>query len=143
MLGEAPGLDSDAEAWGRVIDGLDVLYDLAVGDALSSGFEPDRMTRVLPEGARGRLVEASVASARGLTGVLTLTEVEIGGERQAHLQLFAEGQRAFVCPLPAPARLWAAVFDEGRLFALVVRGDAARDLAYDAAAFLRSGECRR
>jgi peptidylprolyl isomerase len=45
MLAEAPALDATAAPWGRVVDGLDALYDLAPGDGRSSGFSPDVIVR--------------------------------------------------------------------------------------------------
>jgi peptidylprolyl isomerase len=43
MRGEAPGLDGAAQPWGRVIAGLDVIYDLAINDPPMPDFEPDRI----------------------------------------------------------------------------------------------------
>jgi peptidylprolyl isomerase len=45
MLAEAPALDATAAPWGRVVDGLDALYDLTPGDSRSSGFSPDVLVR--------------------------------------------------------------------------------------------------
>jgi cyclophilin family peptidyl-prolyl cis-trans isomerase len=60
MLAEAPALDGAAVPFGRVIDGIDRLYELAAGNAAAPQFEPDAMTRV-------RLAsELSPAAARGL-----------------------------------------------------------------------------
>lgn len=46
MRGDAPALDAAARPWGVVVSGLEVVYDLAVGDAQRSGFEPDRLLAV-------------------------------------------------------------------------------------------------
>jgi peptidylprolyl isomerase len=46
MRGDAPAIDGHARPWGMVVSGLEVVYDLAVGDAQTPGFEPDRMLAV-------------------------------------------------------------------------------------------------
>lgn len=100
-------------------------FDLADGRTLWEA-------QVLPEGAEGELEEAALVGL-GPGGVVTLTQALLGGQVQAHVELFAEGSRLFVCPLPEGGTLGGAVFDRGFLYALVRRGGAWRLEAYDLA----------
>lgn len=84
---------------------------------------------VLPEGARGRVEEAALALV-GQSAVVTLTEAELDGGREAHLQLFAEGKRLFLCPLPPGGELGGAAFAGGFVHLLVNRGGSWRLEAY-------------
>ncbi|MHB8878729.1 MAG: hypothetical protein ACYC8T_33940 [Myxococcaceae bacterium] len=99
-------------------------YSLADGSPLWQ-------SKILPEGAWGRLDEAALVSIGG--GVATLTEVELDGGRVAHVQLFAGGNRLFVCPLAPGATLGPAVFDHGFVYVLVERAGAWNLEAYDLA----------
>ncbi|MFZ5471823.1 MAG: hypothetical protein ACOZIN_20530 [Myxococcota bacterium] len=85
-------------------------------------------TKILPEGAPGRLEEAALVSGGA---VVTFTEVELDGGRQAHVQLFAQGKRVFVCPLVPGAHLQGAVFERGFLHAAVERDGGWRVETYD------------
>ncbi|MBI3182404.1 MAG: hypothetical protein HYZ28_09695 [Myxococcales bacterium] len=85
---------------------------------------------VMPGGANGRLEESALGFF-GSPGVLTLTEEELSGQKEAHLQLFAEGKRLFVCPLPKGGELGGAVFERSSVYALVERGGSWRLEAYE------------
>lgn len=80
--------------------------------------------RVLPAGARSRLVEA-VALDVGLPGaVATLVQGEVDGGPGAWLQVFIEGERGVVCALPeTSADLVSAHFAPGQLAVLARRAD--------------------
>jgi hypothetical protein len=64
-------------------------------------------------------------------GVATLSQTSLDGGWEAYAQLFAEGQRLFVCRLPPPTVLGGAVFDRGFLYSLVDRDGGWSLEAYD------------
>jgi hypothetical protein len=83
--------------------------------------------RVLPADAGGRLEEvALIAGARGAFAALVQADFAAqDAGAGAFLQLFSEGRRELLCPLPAgSSSLRGALFASGRLFVLVDGGDA-------------------
>ncbi len=83
---------------------------------------------VLPVDAPGTLYEASLVSG-GAVG--TLTDVVSNGVRQAHVQLFAAGERQLVCPLPGMPRIAGAAHVGSTLYVLLERQGAWLLEAYD------------
>lgn len=112
MLAEAPALDASAEPWGRVVDGLDGLYELAAGASPTSAFEPDVIVsarvaadlseadaQALFEDVRGMLDETRPGFAEF---VASLRE-ELGREpRVCEIRLPVVGARALASSSPAP-----------------------------------------
>lgn len=88
-------------------------------------------SKVLPEGLWARLDEAALVSYGA--AVVTLSETELDGGRAAHVQLFAQGKRLFVCPLTTKAVLGPAVFDRGYVYVLVDRAGSWTLEAYELA----------
>jgi hypothetical protein len=76
-------------------------------------------SKIMPEGLWARLDEAALASYGA--AVVTLSETELDAGRAAHVQLFAQGTRLFVCQLTTKAVLGPAVFDRGYVYVLVDR----------------------
>jgi hypothetical protein len=73
---------------------------------------------VLPVDAPGTLYEASLVSG-GAVG--TLTDVTTDAGPQAHVQLFAEGERLLMCPLPGTPRVAGAAHVGTTLYVLLER----------------------
>jgi hypothetical protein len=83
---------------------------------------------VLPVDAPGTLYEASLVSG-GAVG--TLTDVAMDGGPQAHVQLFAAGERQLVCPLPGRPRIAGAAHVGRTLYVLLERDGTWLLEAYD------------
>ncbi len=124
--GFAPGCDL-AEGPCDLGDPGTTLHAFSLADA-----GPVWAARVLPGKALGRLARAAVVSL-GPGAVATLTEAQLDGGPQSHLQLFAGGTRLFVCPLKPGGTLKSAAFDRGFLYVVVERGGVGSLEAYDLA----------
>lgn len=114
-------LPADEETWVRVTD--------------SSSGALRWETKVLPAGASARIVESALITYT--PGALaTLVEADFAAQDAgtgAYLQIFADGQRDVLCPLPPEStHLRGAHFASGRLFVFVDGADAGVRLeAYD------------
>lgn len=108
-------LPTDEETWVRVVDprtGV-LRYEAKVLPAgLDSRLEEAALVNVTP-GSVAALVEADFSSLDAGYGV------------GAYLEVFSEGRRAVLCPLPPESsRLRGALFAAGSLFVFADRGDA-------------------
>jgi len=85
--------------------------------------------KVLPAGVTARLEEAALVSVTpGSVATLVqadFSELDAGFGVGAFLQVFVDGRRAVLCPLPPESsRVRGAVFSPARLFVFADRGDA-------------------
>lgn len=111
--GFAPCADEAKAIWVRALD----------ADAGTFLWE----AQVLPGLFPGFLEEAAVVSGGAL---LTVTQVSLDGGAQAHLQLFAAGERLLACPFPEGSVLGGAAFSGGTLYVLLERGGSWKLEAY-------------
>ena len=79
-------------------------------------------TPVLPEEAPGQLHEAALVRGGAMSAVSTVTSVRLDGGTRSHVQVFAEGQRLMMCPLPGTPRVAGATYAGRFVYIALERG---------------------
>lgn len=88
---------------------------------------------VFPDKARGVLHEAALVQGGAVS---TVTSLPLEGVTRAHLQVFAEGERLMMCPLPGTPRVVGATYAGHFVYVALERGGTWRLEAFDLAPFI-------
>ena len=88
---------------------------------------------LLPDEAPGVLHEASLVQGGAVS---TVTSMRLGGETRAHLQVFAQGERLMMCPLPGTPRVVGATYAGHFVYVALERGGTWRLEAFNLEPFI-------
>jgi hypothetical protein len=88
---------------------------------------------VFPDEAPGVLHEAALVQGGAVS---TVTSMRLEGATRAHLQVFAEGERLMMCPLPGSPRVVGATYAGHFVYVALERGGTWRLEAFDLEPFI-------
>ncbi|MFE8602470.1 hypothetical protein [Archangium violaceum] len=88
---------------------------------------------LFPDEAPGVLHEAALVQGGGVS---TVTSMRLGGVTRAHLQVFAEGERLMMCPLPGNPRVVGALYAGHSVYVALEREGSWRLEAFDLEPFI-------
>ncbi|WPB78676.1 hypothetical protein KYC5002_05860 [Archangium violaceum] len=88
---------------------------------------------LFPDEAPGVLHEAVLVQGGGVS---TVTSMRLGGVTRAHLQVFAEGERLMMCPLPGNPRVVGALYAGHSVYVALEREGSWRLEAFDLEPFI-------